>query len=53
MRKVTGVVWSTPEFVPLSVRYFLLWQIRRQAKPSKTDATGKLWDDWLDRPSTA
>jgi WD40 repeat protein len=51
--EVTGKFWSTPEFVPLHVRYFLLWRVAQKTKPTISRERIALWDEWLDRQSEA
>jgi hypothetical protein len=46
---VTGKFATTPEFIPITVRYCLLWPVAGHAKASTTHASIGLWDDWLDR----
>jgi hypothetical protein len=46
---VTGKFATTPEFIPLSVRYCLLWPVAGHMKASTAHASIALWDDWLDR----
>jgi WD40 repeat protein len=51
--EVSGKFWSTPEYVPLRVEYFLTRRVARVAKVTITADKIALWDDWLDRQRDA